>query len=65
MLLFMLMFFMEIRVMLLSFWLVPVEQLSRREGNINYSGKREREVSLHTTGGKQARLRLAGTRDQG
>lgn len=39
MLLFMLMFFMEIRVMLFSFWLVPAEQLSRREGCINYSGK--------------------------
>lgn len=28
----MLMFFMEIRVMLLSFWLGPAEQLPRREG---------------------------------
>lgn len=37
MLLFMLMFFMEIRVML--FWLVPAEQLSGREGRINRSGK--------------------------
>lgn len=32
MLLFMLMFFMEIRVMLLSFSLVPAEQLSAKEG---------------------------------
>lgn len=61
MLLFMLMFFMEIRVMLLSFWLVPAEQLSGREGSINYSGKWEREVSFYTTGGKQPRLRLAST----
>jgi len=37
MLLFILMFFMEIRVMLLSFSLVPAEQLSLRE-SINYSG---------------------------
>lgn len=47
--------------MLLSFWLVPAEQLSGREGSINYSGKWEREVSFYTTGGKQPRLRLAST----
>lgn len=34
MLLFVLMFFMEIRVMLLPFWLGPAEQLWRREDDL-------------------------------
>lgn len=38
MLLLVLMFFMEIRVMLFPFWLVSAEQLPRRGGDMNYSG---------------------------
>lgn len=60
MLLFMLKFFMEMRVMLLSFWLGPAEQLPSREGGISSPGKRGREVSLRWRAPLSPVSRLAG-----